>query len=401
MEDELFRDLLEDSAAERGPIFNTDDADEVGRRSALLKYYAEEVFETEPTNNDKEKKEKEDEDTLAPGEFKLLSECSYPHIHYVCETDNNNSSGGVTPLSSSTSTPDGTDAPPKNIFSEFGKRTQAGAMRPRVRQCWYSFPNDVNSKGEATLKHTETLAERINRLQLEAAQLEEDLKREVILNGKANTKKEDGVGDSSTKKNACLDEKVTRELRAQSTCLEAIRDIDRRVARIEGFLGPSNYESRNESMSAIKGLSECAKRLRGLNAMLEQAAATGEEDEVSRSISVTTDVVKGFEENNGLSSEYAKHVAALYDNLQRWEATVEALPEVFKKFKGVVKLNLSRIDVASFDADLTKIENTQKEIEAEIKENSALLARISVLVAQNQKEIDESLSALEKKVFGN
>ena len=404
MADDLFRDLLDDASAERGPIFNEEEAEAeaaAGKRASLLRYYDEEVFETEAPS---------EEEALAPGEFKPLCECSCPHAHFVSEANEGTISLSSSSLSSSR---DDVKISSKDIFAEFGRRTHSTTTsttttaaafssskivqsKPRVRQCWYSLPNDVNSKGEVTLKREETLSERINRLQLEAAQLEEDLKREVLRNERHKSSHKITTSDVTSR-----DDIAARELRAQATCLDVIRDIDRRVARIEGFLGPANYESRNDTMSATKGLSECAKRLRGLNAMLEQAAATGEEDEVSRNISVTSDVVRGFEETNGVSAEYAKHVAALYGNLQRWEATVKALPEVFEKFRSVVKLNLSRIDVASFDADLTKIEDTQKKIETEIRENGELLARIAALVSQSQKEIDESLSALEKKIFGN
>lgn len=404
--DEMFRDLLEDSSLERGPIFNDDNTSESSKGNSILKYYDEEIYESDPS---KKEEESERRDIIALGEFKLLSECSHPHSHYVSDpTDGTISlSSSSASLSTSLSSSYSTTSIATDIFMTFGNHTTTHSKttsltKPKVRQCWYSFSNDVKSNGEVTIKHEETLSERINRLQLESFQLENDLKREIMQNEICKTVKTEKVNSQNgNNNNNTKNDVITHELRVQSTCLEVIRDIDRRVARIEGFIGSANYEARGDSLSAIKGLSECAKRLRGLNSVLEQAAVTGEEDEVSRNISVTSDVVRGFEESNGLSSEYARHVAALYGNLQRWEATVKALPEVFEKFRGVVKMNLSRIDMASFDADLGKIENTQKVIESEIKMNSELLARIAVLVAQSQKEIDESLTALENKIFKN
>ena len=422
MADDLFRDLLDDPAAERGPIFNVGDDNNnnarPGDRSTLLKYYKEEVFETAPAEEAVAASTERSSISAAlqPGEFRALSECPQLATRYIPDPDSNAATQISTGSSSSSSSSLSSSSSPQpkdssDVFAEFGRRTQSSAQ-PRVRTCWYSFPADPAHDGEATAPHSETLAERLNRLQLEAAQLEEDLRREAAAAAAAQQQQHHHQQTSTTAeqlkeneekeaKGKDSDAALVRELRLQAACLEGIRTIDKRVARIEAFVGPANYEVTPESVSAMEGLSTCAMRLRGLVSSLQQAAITGEdEDDMVRNVRGVTAVVKGFEENNNVDAGHAARVAALYNSLQRWEATVKALPEVFERFRAVTKANLSYIDKASFDADITKIERSQAEIANDIKEVADLLARISALVTQSQKDIDAELSTLENKLFG-
>ena len=196
---------------------------------------------------------------------------------------------------------------------------------------------------------------------------------------------------------------------SNGVALKALADLDRRLAVLERTVGCGNTDAALGAAPLCETVVEWRKRLLVLTAAQLEALKTRitEVQESMAAVRFPNDPAPGDDSGDGASSsddaaptggltvhELAQ-VQRVLENMERWERTKQALPEIVERLRTLAPLHEA---AASFAEQLDDVEGRQHAAQQMLEDLQLVVVRLEQSLALSTRRLADNMQAIEARL---
>ncbi|XP_076674713.1 dynactin subunit 2 [Andrena cerasifolii] len=223
----------------------------------------------------------------------------------------------------------------------------------------------------------------------------EAFKQTSILTSESDTKEQSAKADKATEPNILKYQLMYLPEKARMQEAARIALLEQRLCNLESVIGTTSEKLSKFSQNLkCQGVMEAVQELGAKASLLDTYQLDIIENRLA-SVIHRMDTITQKKSALTLDSEQEQKISEMYDVMKQTETMSEILPQTVNR---MLALNAIHQQAAEFNKSLTRLEELQSQINADLESNKSLLKGVQESFASNLEIIKSNIESLDERI---